>query len=54
MPDFARLIENLKRTRDENRLKIHLGSKEVQDEWSEIEQRWTPFFQVFSCRSQAS
>jgi hypothetical protein len=43
MPDFARLIENLKHTRDEIRLKIHLGSKEVQDERSEIEQRWTEF-----------
>jgi hypothetical protein len=43
MPDFARLIENLKHARDEIRLKIHLGSKEVQDEWSEFEQRWTEF-----------
>jgi hypothetical protein len=53
MPDFASLVENLKCTRDEIRLKIHPGSKEVEDEWSEIEQRWTPSFQVFSCRSQA-
>lgn len=43
MPDFARHIEDLKRIRDEVKLKIHLGSKEVQDEWSEIEQRWTDF-----------
>jgi hypothetical protein len=41
MPDFARLVENLRCTRDEIKLKFHLGSKEVQDEWSEIEQRWT-------------
>ena len=43
MPDFARLVEDLKRTRDEIKLKIHLGSKEMQDEWFEIEQRWSSF-----------
>lgn len=43
MPDFTRLIEDLKRTRDEIRLKIHLGSKEVQDEWSVLEGRWSAF-----------
>ena len=43
MPDLAKLAEDLKRTRDEIRLKIHLGSKEVQDEWSELEQRWSSF-----------
>ncbi|QRM30792.1 hypothetical protein [Microvirga sp. VF16] len=43
MPDFARLVEDLKRTRDEIKLKIHLGSKDMQDEWFEIEQRWSSF-----------
>lgn len=43
MLDFAMLAEDIKRTRDEIQLKIHLGSKEVQDEWSELEQRWTSF-----------
>ena len=43
MPDFAGLVEELKRTRDEIKLKIHLGSKDVQDEWSELEQRWRAF-----------
>jgi hypothetical protein len=43
MPDFAGLVEDLKRTRDEIRLKIHLGSKDIQDEWSELEQRWRTF-----------
>jgi hypothetical protein len=43
MPDLAKLAEDLKRTRDEILLKIHLGSKEVQDEWSELEQRWNSF-----------
>lgn len=43
MPDLTKLAEDLKRARDEIRLKIHLGSKEVQDEWSELEQRWNSF-----------
>jgi hypothetical protein len=43
MPDFAGLVEELKQTRDEIKLKIHLGSKDIQDEWSELEQRWRSF-----------
>lgn len=43
MPDLVKLAGDLKRTRDEIRLKIHLGSKEVQDEWSALEQRWSSF-----------
>lgn len=43
MPEFATLFEDLKRARDEIRLKIHLGAKDVQDEWSGIEQRWSAF-----------
>ncbi len=43
MPDFVKLAEDLKRTRDEIGLKIHLGSKELQDEWSELEKRWSSF-----------
>ncbi len=43
MPDFSNLIEDLKRTRDEIKLKIHLGSKDLQTEWSEIEKRWENF-----------
>jgi len=43
MPDFAKLVEDLKRNRDEIRLKIHLGSKEAQDEWTELEKRWNAF-----------
>jgi hypothetical protein len=41
--DFAGLVEDLKRTRDEIKLQIHRGSREVQDERSEVEQRWTGF-----------
>ncbi len=43
MPDLVKLAEDIKRTRDEIRLKIHLCSKEVQDEWSWLEQRWNSF-----------
>lgn len=43
MPDFTKLTEDLKRARDEIKLKIHLGSKEMQEEWSELEQRWSSF-----------
>ncbi|WP_230533381.1 hypothetical protein [Microvirga roseola] len=43
MPNFPQFVEDLKRTRDEIRLKIHLGSKELQDEWSEIESHWSAF-----------
>lgn len=43
MPDFVKLAEDLKRTRDEIRLKVHLASKEVQEEWTELEQRWSSF-----------
>lgn len=43
MPDFSNLFEDLKRTRDEIKLKIHLGSKDVQDEWGELEKRWSSF-----------
>lgn len=43
MPDYAKLVEDLKSISDEVRLKIHLGSKEVQEEWSELERRWSSF-----------
>lgn len=43
MPELTKLIEDLKRNRDEIRLRVHLGSKEIQDEWSALEQRWASF-----------
>lgn len=43
MPGFSSLLEDLKRHRDEIKLKIHLGSKDLQDEWSELERRWSAF-----------
>ena len=43
MPDMHKFIEDLKTARDEAKLKIHLGSKEVQEEWAELEKRWHTF-----------
>jgi chromosome segregation ATPase len=43
MPEFTKLVEDLKRTRDEIRLQIHLASKELQEEWAELEGRWSAF-----------
>jgi hypothetical protein len=35
--------EGLARARDEIKLKIHLGSKELQDEWADLEDQWSRF-----------
>ena len=43
MRDIHKFIDDLKRTRDELRLQIHLGSKEVRAEWAELEKRWHVF-----------
>ena len=43
MEDFNKLVDDLKRTRDEIRLKVHLGAKDLQDEWSSLEKRWHSF-----------
>ncbi len=40
---FPKLVEELARLRDEIKLKIHLGSKEMQAEFSQIEDRWKKF-----------
>jgi hypothetical protein len=37
------LVEQLKRKRDELRVQVHLGSKEVQDEWEELEGKMEHF-----------
>ena len=37
MSDFDELIEELKQKRDELRVQVHLASREVQDEWTELE-----------------
>ena len=43
MTDFDDLIGDLKQKRDELRLKIHLASKEAQDEWEELETKMKDF-----------
>ncbi|MBD8877493.1 hypothetical protein [Roseibium polysiphoniae] len=43
MADIDALFSELKQTRDEVKLKIHLGSKELQDEWDELEGKWEDF-----------
>lgn len=43
MKDFNQLFGDLKRTRDEIKLKVHLGAKDLQDEWSDLDRRWHGF-----------
>lgn len=43
MSEFDDLVEDLKQKRDELRVKMHLASKDMQDEWQEIEEKWERF-----------
>jgi vacuolar-type H+-ATPase subunit D/Vma8 len=43
MSDFDDLVADLKQKRDELRLKIHLASKEAQDEWEDLEEKMEKF-----------
>jgi len=43
MTETSSLFEDLKRTRDEIRLQIHLASMEARDEWNELETKWENF-----------
>lgn len=43
MADLDDIIEELKQKRDEARLQIHLGSREVKDEWEELEKKMEEF-----------
>lgn len=43
MNDIDHLLQDLKQKRDELRLKIHLASKEVKDEWEELEKKMDEF-----------
>jgi hypothetical protein len=43
MLDMQKFIDDLKTARDEAKVKIHLGSKDVQDQWAELEKRWHSF-----------
>ena len=43
MADIEKLVAELNQKRDELALQIHLGSKEAQDEWTELETKWEKF-----------
>ncbi len=43
MTDFDELIEELKQKRDELRVQIHLASKDIKDEWDELETKMDDF-----------
>ena len=43
MPDFDDIIEELKQKRDELRLQMNLASREMQDEWEELEAKLDEF-----------
>lgn len=43
MPDFNEVLKELKQKRDELRVRIHLASRELQDEWQELEQKLEDF-----------
>jgi hypothetical protein len=41
--ELTKLSETLKQQRDEIRLKLHLASAELKDEWEESEREWGHF-----------
>jgi len=43
MSEAQKLTEEIKRARDEAALKIHLASKDLQQEWKDLEERWASF-----------
>ncbi len=43
MDDFEDLAADLRQKRDELRVKINLASKEVRDEWEELEEKMDEF-----------
>ena len=43
MSEFDEMIADLKQKRDELRVQIHLASKDVQDEWEELEDKMQKF-----------
>ncbi len=48
MSKVDELISELQQKRDEISLRIHLGSKELLDDWSRVEAKW----EAFSARAQ--
>ena len=45
MSDLDDIIEDLKTKRDELRVQVHLASKEAQEEWQELEEKFDSFVQ---------
>ena len=43
MDDFDDLIEDLRRARDELRVQVNLASREVKDEWEDLEEKMEDF-----------
>ena len=43
MADIDELLEELKQKRDELRVQMHLASKEVKDEWEDLEKKMEDF-----------
>ncbi len=43
MTDFDDIVEELKQKRDELRVQINLASKEIKDEWNELEEKMEDF-----------
>lgn len=43
MTNFDELMAELRQKRDELRLQIHLASKDVKDEWNELEEKLDDF-----------
>ncbi len=43
MADIDEILEDLKQRRDELRVKINLASKEIKDEWEELEEKMEDF-----------
>ncbi|MEM9208177.1 MAG: hypothetical protein AAGA61_02930 [Pseudomonadota bacterium] len=43
MADIDDILEDLKQRRDELRVQIHLASKDLQDEWDELEGKMKSF-----------
>lgn len=43
MDDFNEIIEHLKQRRDEIRVQMHLASKEVKDDWEQLEEKMEDF-----------
>ena len=43
MSGFDDLLAELRQRRDELRVQMHLASKDLQDEWDEIEEKWDRF-----------